>query len=190
MSSLNAAPAGWQLDPGDLEGDWRDRAACRGREVPRDWWFAEPSSGVPERRNGIASGNEVGIAHCAACPVTEQCLRVALTPARRIHETASYRVEIVEGCELGIFGGTTAGDRRGKTQADIPELLAMARARAVRLGLAPKRRNVQVKTETKYIVGATAGPGRGHKSPAAIYAERHGVSLPTARKRLRKALAA
>lgn len=73
------------------------------------------------------------------CPVAEPCLRSALTPVHRwTRVDDGPRVEVREAAEYGIFAGTTPGDRRGKTIEDAPALLAMARARAIERGLAPK----------------------------------------------------
>jgi hypothetical protein len=166
-------------------GGWHHEALCVGRTEPVDHWFAEVRHD-PKRRDGWAPAFDVAVAHCMACPVIEECLRSALTPAPR-WSPADARPEAPArtAAEWGVFGGTIPGDRRGKTLEDVPELLAMARARAIERGLAPRRPKAQVETETVFSFGRTAGPGRGHKGPAAIYAERHGVSLPTARKRLR-----
>jgi Transcription factor WhiB len=66
---------------------WRQDAACRGRDT--DLWFV---AGVPSAALGF----------CARCPVTSECLGMALRA-----EAGSYD-------RFGVFGGLTAKQRAAR----------------------------------------------------------------------------
>lgn len=69
-------------------GDWRERAACR--DADPELFF--PVSDVGPGARQTAQAKEI----CARCPVQTQCLTFALR----------------NGLDDGIFGGTTARERR------------------------------------------------------------------------------
>jgi WhiB family redox-sensing transcriptional regulator len=66
-----------------LTADWRDYAACRD---------ADPETFFPTPGRSPAAAKRV----CAACPVTAQCLQLALEA----------------GIGSGVYGGTTERERR------------------------------------------------------------------------------
>jgi WhiB family transcriptional regulator, redox-sensing transcriptional regulator len=72
--------------------DWRHRAACRDEDP--ELFFPITELGPGARQTADAK------AVCARCPVREQCLRYALD----------------NRLDHGIFGGTTAQERRSLTR--------------------------------------------------------------------------
>jgi hypothetical protein len=117
--------------------DWREEARCRGRVTRHsDPWFATDH----ERVTSLGVGNEVALAHCAACPVDRECLTDSLGGQIVHHGNDLDRRRAIRRrpAEYGIFAGVLAHERVGKTADDVDELLAFAAERAVRLGLAPR----------------------------------------------------
>jgi hypothetical protein len=113
---------------------WHRGARCAPRVAQGfDPWMAA--------RNGYTAGERYGhdlmpaekqaIACCMGCPVIEACLAESI-------DASVWRGYGSASSEYGVFGGTLPQERKRKTLADLPELLAFARERATRLGLAPK----------------------------------------------------
>lgn len=69
--------------------DWRDRAACRGKDP--DLFFPEAPPNTDAGKRQVAEARAV----CRACPVTAACLRFALDTRQ----------------SNGIWAGTTEGER-------------------------------------------------------------------------------
>lgn len=72
--------------------DWRDAAACRGTD-PELFY---PASEMGPGRRQVEQAKQV----CGRCLVREQCLEYALN----------------RGEPYGVWGGTTAGERRARTR--------------------------------------------------------------------------
>ncbi|MBP2371543.1 WhiB family transcriptional regulator [Pseudonocardia parietis] len=72
--------------------DWRDAAACRGAD-PELFY---PASEVGPGRRQVEQAKQV----CGRCLVREQCLEIALN----------------RGEPFGVWGGTTASERRARTR--------------------------------------------------------------------------
>ena len=126
---------------------WHREARCRGRATAGDDpWFASHTGKVSTHMytgdaldGSLSAGQRRAVATCALCPVTRECLLSALEPARRTagnEGDARFSVRQA-GAEHGIFAGVTGQERVGKTTADVDELLAFAKRRAVEQGLAP-----------------------------------------------------
>jgi len=136
--------------------DWMREARCA-RLDRGDYYFTEPTSrhrghNWQMGRQRYSSTNlrraeRVAIACCAVCPVMRECLAHALRnaevrlvtrvspPDPRFEDSAE---EVSSGYRLqGVWGGTTASERRGVPEADLAALYAWARQRATREGLAP-----------------------------------------------------
>jgi WhiB family transcriptional regulator, redox-sensing transcriptional regulator len=89
--------------PGDLT--WQSAAACLGfRDLSgEDLFFPPDNPGGPRTGRGVPGEKarvEKAKAICADCPVIRQCLHYA----------------VVNGC-VGVWGGTTDGERKGMTHA-------------------------------------------------------------------------
>lgn len=84
-------PSNGHADPPRVGDDWRSNAACRGMTVEL---FFKPADGETseQRRAREAAAKAI----CEACPVRIECLDHALATDER----------------YGIWGGTTAADRR------------------------------------------------------------------------------
>lgn len=68
--------------------DWRDRAACRDEDPELFFPISETGPGAEQVRRAKAV--------CAQCPVRSECLEYAMD----------------SGLDYGVFGGTTAYERR------------------------------------------------------------------------------
>lgn len=87
---------------------WRENALCAGPAGESIDWVPTPQ----KRRGGISKETRANVAAakavCAQCPVQAECLREALR----------------EPFTAGIWGATTAADRRGLHTPDRPSLAA------------------------------------------------------------------
>ncbi len=144
---------------------WRSEASCADASRASATWFY-PAREWPERL-AVRQARVV----CAFCPVRLECTVQGL--ARE---------------QPGIWGGLTQAERRTVRSRSVDP------GRRLRMALALARRSAtsgtwRIVDPLEWPVSAfdlRPGPGRGHKGPAALYAEEHGVSVRTARRRLRK----
>ena len=120
------------------EAWWRDAACADGRG---DVFYAERPSG---RRDGaeLFGQERAAAAVCARCEVRRECLTEAIEPRLRRQLAGALFLGGRPGARLapeteGIWAGLLPDERRGKTLADVPALLAFAAKRAIREGLAP-----------------------------------------------------
>lgn len=81
--------------------DWWDRAACRDEDPELFFPISETGPGAEQVRRAKAV--------CAQCPVRSECLKYAMD----------------SGLDYGVFGGTTAYERRSLSrQSDSGPLAA------------------------------------------------------------------
>jgi WhiB family transcriptional regulator, redox-sensing transcriptional regulator len=88
-AAVCAARTGERRELQAVNDDWRQRAACRGRDT--GVWFPSPSD-----RFALDVAKQV----CASCPVRPDCLAYALT------------LEAHDWPLFGVWGGLTAAERR------------------------------------------------------------------------------
>lgn len=87
---MNVAVASLPLGPSEFRlEEWREDAACRGKDVDQRWWFPE-GYGRDQRSSARA------LRVCATCPVRTECLEYALALPEK----------------HGVWGGMTEGERR------------------------------------------------------------------------------
>ena len=97
-----AAPSTWETLTvlfGDVEGDWRDDAACA---------ETDPEIFYPEKGGSLSEARQV----CAGCEVREQCLADALARDER----------------FGIWGGLSTPQRQRLRRRDRPAVTTRAAA--------------------------------------------------------------
>ncbi len=177
--------------PISSEPRWHDKARCAGRVTATiDPWFNDPGfRAIPEAEGShFRRGSAFALGCCARCPVRKPCLEEALGLHVRNVSGTSYAAAAIFGApaEFGIFAGVLASERKDKTADDVDDLLDMAMRRALDLGLAPTWA-AGVEPVSAFVVGIHPGPGRGRKGPAALMADRLGISVRTARRRLKAA---
>ncbi|GAA4553220.1 WhiB family transcriptional regulator [Amycolatopsis samaneae] len=78
-----------------MTADWQEEAACRNEDPELFFPISEVGPGARQTRHAQAV--------CARCPVRAECLSHALR----------------NGLDHGVFGGTTAAERRALTRRDV-----------------------------------------------------------------------
>ncbi|NUP24134.1 MAG: WhiB family transcriptional regulator [Streptomyces sp.] len=85
--------------PRGSDKDWTIRAKCRGKDVDKTFFPAGLAGQAVKRAHAAAK------AWCAGCPVTRECLQVALTAERDVAPENRY----------GVFGGLDPTERAARS---------------------------------------------------------------------------
>ncbi len=80
------------------KGEWQERAACRGVDLEVFFPHLEPGRKVGDQQSAKVDRAK---AFCFDCPVSRQCLTLALTAEGGRHESHRF----------GVFGGLTPAER-------------------------------------------------------------------------------